>query len=56
MIDGSKEELEVLDIEIEWNEIFNRDGTYHSWFEIVDGVKHFRIADEVNTNEVGEDK
>lgn len=39
MIDGSKEELEILDVEIEWEEAFNKDGTHHSWFEMKDGVK-----------------
>lgn len=46
MVNGNKEEVDVLDIEIEWNEIFNKDGTHHSWFEMKDGVKHLiRAAD-----------
>jgi len=46
MIDGSKEELEILDMDIDWEVVFNKDSTEHSWFEIVDGVKHLRIADK----------
>lgn len=44
MIDGSKEELEVLDIEIEWEVVVNKDGTDHSWFEDEGRTRHLRIA------------
>lgn len=47
MVNGNKEELEVLDIEIDWEVMFNKDSTEHSWFEIVDGVKHLVRAKDI---------